>query len=100
MAITNITNLTGATNFYDIIVFSNQVTNGIMGMMLVVVTFFILLSLFTNKYDFASALMASSFISFVFSILLVSISLLNPFFIFLTGILLAFTVLRIMMSKS
>ena len=97
--VNNLTNLTGAANFYDIILFTNEVTNGIMGLMLMVVTFFILLSIFTNRYDFESALMATSLITFILSLFLSSISLINPFFLFLTGGMLAFTVLWMKMSK-
>ncbi len=88
----NLTGLQTAEDFYGIIEYTNYTTNGIMVLMLSIVVFFILLSLFMRRSDFESSLMASSFISFVLSIMLSAINLLNPIFVLLYLALFAFTV--------
>ena len=94
----NMTGLTTAETMYDLIKYSNYVTNGIMGMLLMLVTFFILLSLFSRQYDFESSLMTASLISFVLALFLVAIELLNPFLILAPGIILGILLFKVYFS--
>ncbi len=98
--VTNLTNLTTAKTFYDIIVFTNQVTNGIVGMMFMLVIFLILLTQFTKRYEITEAITASSFLCFVLSIILTSINLLNFSFIIGFGIIFAFGGFYIQFTKT
>lgn len=88
--VSNLTNLTGAVNFYDIIVFTNQVTGDLVTMLFMVVIFFILFNQFIKRYSFEESFMVSSFLCFGLSIMFAAISLLNFWFIIFFG---AFTAL-------
>ncbi len=88
--VTNLTNLTGATDIYSIVVFDNQVTGGIMGMGFIIVIFMMLTMNFLKGYDLERSVLASSFLSFMLSIMMTSIGLLNYYFIIAFGVIMAF----------
>lgn len=83
----NLTNLTSATNFYGLVSYSNDVTNGIMGMGMIIVTFIILVMMFLNRWGPEKAILASSYICLTLSIMMRSIDLVNVEFILGFGVL-------------
>lgn len=97
--VTNISGLKNATTFYDILVFTNDVTNGLMSMMFMIVIFVILSSMFINRYSFVKTMMVSSFACFGLSIMLVAINLLNFWFIIGFGTMLAMSAFYIQLKE-
>jgi len=98
--VTNLSNLTrGNQTFYDIVKYTHDVTNDMMGMMFIVVIFVMLISTFMRRNDFESSLLVSSFLCFGLSIIMVSIELLNFWFIFMFGAFMAFSALWIRLSN-
>ena len=85
----DISNLTGITNTYDIAKFANEASGGILFNGFILIVFFIML-LVLKKYDFDRALLASSWLAFIISVIGWSIGLVNVltplFFIFITAL--------------
>lgn len=94
----NISNLTAGTGLLDLVVYDNQVTGGLLTLGFVIVMFFILLSLSSKNLEFDKALLFASFGSFIISVLMTSINLLNFSFVFGFGALLALTGLWVYIS--
>lgn len=69
MTLYNLTNLTNADNLGDVMLFSNEVTGGVLiGLLLVAIFFIMLMAL--KRWEFANALLASSWVSFLLGIVL------------------------------
>lgn len=83
----NITNLTTSTNFYELVDFTNEATEGIMGVGFIMAMFFILLFTFMRKYEPKESITLSSFLCFIISIFLVYLRLLNPTFLWGFGVI-------------
>jgi hypothetical protein len=81
----NLTNLTGSDTIVDLIVYSNQATNGIIVQGFLIAIFFILTMGFMVKSKFEDSVMASSFICFILSLFLRQAELVS--FIFVIGFL-------------
>ena len=88
--VTNLSNLSSAESFYDIVVFTNQVTNNFMGMLFIIIVFVILFSMFIKKYELNQSLLVSSFMCFGLSIMLTAIELLEFWFIIMFFVIVAF----------
>lgn len=97
--VTNVTDLQSATNFYDIIEYTNDVTEGIMGSMFMVVLFILLIALFIKRYSIEASLAVSSFICFGISLMLVSIGLLSAPFLIFFGTIMGFSSFWLAMTK-
>ncbi len=80
--VNNLTNLTDAVTFFDIIEFNNSVTNGLMGSGFIITIFFIIVMVSMRKYSFEESILLASFFGFVLSIGLTAIGLVNLVFIF------------------
>lgn len=77
----NLTQIQGAdVNFYKILLFGNTATEGLLigGLMLAV--FFVMLFRLASKNEFAISLLASGFVCFILSAILVYIELLGMIF--------------------
>ncbi len=81
--VTNLTNLTSAQTFFDILEYDNSVTGGFMTAGFVITIFFIITMLSMRKYSFEESILLASFFGFVISIGLTAIELLN--FVFIIG---------------
>ena len=76
--VTNLTNLTTSTNFYDIVKFNNDVTSGIFTYMLLLAIFFILLMMFIRQqYSIEESFLAAGFLCFAISIFFRAINLIS-----------------------
>lgn len=64
----NMTNLTGAETFIEILDFSNQVSNNYVGLFFILAIFFILLFRLKDR-DFEESLFVSSFVCFILSLM-------------------------------
>ena len=100
MAITNLTNLTSAETFADLVNYSNDVTGGFMSIGFVVTLFFIITMISLKKYDIDESLLIASFFGFVISIGLTAIELLNAWFIVSFGVILALTGFWVYFNKA
>ena len=76
---TYLSNLTNSTGFMDVVKFTNQTTSGIMGNMLMISLFVIIFLVSLKRQKVDSALLVSSFISFIISLGFVAVKLI-PFF--------------------
>jgi len=94
----NLTNLAGSGSVYELIVFSNTASTGLLMTMFVLAFFFITL-LALKKYEFDSALLVSSWLSFLVSALLVYAELIAMMWALLFLIVAAFTALYFFMIK-
>lgn len=72
----NLTNLTNADNIWGLINYANQSTDSLMVGLFMIAIFFILL-MALKQFTFIKAAFASSFISFILSLLLTYSKLLN-----------------------
>lgn len=97
--VTNISNLTKAETFYDIVEYSNQVTDGLLTMLFMIVIFLILFNQFLKRYSFEESFLVSSFLCFGLSIMFAAISLLNFWFIIFFGAFTALSGFYITMTK-
>lgn len=70
----NLTNYTNATNLFEMAVASNQLSGGLMFIIVLVVVLLISFVALRPKYD-AGAYLASAFITFVLSVMLWSVGL-------------------------
>ena len=96
LGVNNLTNLTNATTFYDLVEYDNQVTNGLMGTMLIIVIFIILLNTFTKSYPIEQSLLVSGFLCFGISIFLVAIDLISYLYIGFFAAIMLFSTIGIM----
>lgn len=97
----NLTKLTEAENFYDIVVFSNSVTNPISVMGVITVGIFFILMVSFLRFGIISALLTASLISFVLSGLLAWGGLVPTLYPFTFLAILSFTFLySVFVSKS
>lgn len=64
----NLSNLTGAETFVEILDFSNQVTGNFLGVLFIMAVFFILLFRLRDR-DFEENLFVSSFVCFILSLM-------------------------------
>lgn len=94
----NLTDLQNSQGVYDVIVYANDSTTGILGMLLMIAIFIVML-MALKRYQFPRALLASSFVCFILSSILVYIKWLN--FMFPLGFLActAFTALYLFTNK-
>ncbi len=98
--VTNLTNITKANvTFYDMVDYSNDVTNGLVGLMLIIVVFLILLTNFMRKYEFEEAMLASSFICFGLAIFLRAIELISFQFMIMFAVIAGLTAFWVAISK-
>ena len=85
----NMTQLASSDTIFKLVGYANDSTTGMVVIVLMLSVFFIML-MSMKRYDFPKAIMASSAISFVISLLLVYAELLNPLwalgFLILTAI--------------
>lgn len=72
----NLTNLTNADNIWGLVNFANQSTNNILVGLFIISIFFILL-MALKQFSFIKAAFASTFISFILSMILTYSKLLN-----------------------
>lgn len=72
----NLTNLTNSDNIWGLFNYANQSTNSLLVGLFIIAIFFILL-MALRQYTFIKAAFASSFISFILSMLLTYSKLLN-----------------------
>lgn len=80
--VNNLTNLTGTSTIYGLVEYSNQVSTGIIGMGFVISTFIILVMVFLRKdLNIQKSILVSSFICFIFSLMLRNIELLEVIFV-------------------
>lgn len=89
-AITNLTNLTDVTTFYDLIVYDNNITGGLVGLLFIFVLFLILLMISVIKIypdEFDKSLLAASFPTFGISLILISVGLVNFWYVLTSGLL-------------
>ena len=71
MAPSNLTNLTSATGFTDVVRFANNQTDGIVAKMFILAIFVIILMVSLRRYKFIESLLVASFFGFALSIPLV-----------------------------
>lgn len=90
MMVDNITNLTTAETLYDFVKFGNEVTNGIVGLMLLISIIIILTAILSKRLDLDEALLVSSFVGFVISMGLTALNLIDPALIILTLLIVVF----------
>lgn len=89
MAVTNLTNLTSTQNTYELVIYANQVTNGILFNLFIIVIFIILILISMRRYEWDEAMTASAFVTFGFSIFFSAFKLLNFKFVIFFGVVAA-----------
>lgn len=85
--VTNITALRNATNFYDIVLFDYNSTNGIFVELFLFVFFVILLMKFLQQYSIEESVLAAGFLSFGIAVFLRSIQLVSFYSVLLLFLL-------------
>lgn len=73
----NLTQLQSSTNIYDVIVFANDATTGLLISLFVVAIFIMLIMVLKRTNEFDAALLASSFICFLLTAFLRYANLIN-----------------------
>lgn len=90
--ITNLTNLTrGNMTAFDLVEYTNTVTDGIMMQGFIITVFVILTSMFVNRYGLEKSILVSSFLSMMISIALSVIGLLNFYYMIFFAVLMIFS---------
>lgn len=72
----NITQLQASQSIYDIFVYANNSTTGLLSMLFMLAIFFVML-MALKRYSFARSLLATSFVCFILSSMLAYIKMLN-----------------------
>lgn len=89
----NLTQLESSTSIYDIVVYANDSTSGLLVLLLILAIFFVIL-MALKRYTFSRALVVASFVSFILSSPLTYIKLLNfmvpLIFLTMTGFMLLY----------
>ena len=86
----NMTDLAASDTFYKIVNFANDSSGGIL-VGLFMLSFFFIMLMVLKRYDFDGALLVSSWICFIISMLLTYAGLLNLVFTLLFLVIAAFT---------
>lgn len=94
----NLTNYSTATTMLDVVVASNDITNGVFAMFMLF-TFFVVLFMALKNYDTKSVFVASSFITFLVGILMWTINLISFWVVGIIGGLLVGAVVTFIFSK-
>lgn len=84
----NLTQLAASDTVFKLVTFANDSTGGLLMGLFVLAAFFIMLMAF-KRYEFSKALLTSSSISLIVSLLLVYAKLINPMWALLFAILTA-----------
>jgi hypothetical protein len=87
----NMTQLQNVASIYQLVVFANDATTGILILMFNLALFFVLL-IALKRYSFGSALTGASAVSFLVSLLFAFAKMLNPLWSLAFFIILAFSV--------
>lgn len=97
--VTNLTNITDAKNFFDLVEYSNNVTGGVLGWMLVIVLMSMLTLMFLQRYSFEESILGASFLCFVISFFLRFMELITFTIVISLGIVLVFSGFGVYLSK-
>lgn len=95
----NMTQLAATETIFDLIRYANQSTDNILMALFVMAVFFIMLMVL-KKWEFDSSLLASSFVSFVISIILVYAQLMALVWALVFLVIAAFTAFYMFVVKS
>jgi hypothetical protein len=90
MMVYNITQLQAADTIFKVVIYANDSTSGFVAISLLLAVFFITL-MALKRYEFSKALLTSSIISFVISLLLNYAHLIHPVWSLIFLIVAAFT---------
>lgn len=95
----NLTNLTTVKSFSDILTFTNNITDGVLGIMFMVVLTIMFLLMFLRRYTFEESLLAASFLSFVISFFTRAIGFTGFTITISLGIIMCFSGFWVYLSK-
>lgn len=98
-AVTNLTNLTSAENFYEIVEYTNNTTGGILIIMFIISLSIIMFVMLLKRYEPEVALLSSAFFSMMFCFLLVAVNLLDFEFLMIYGVVFSIMVFYVYMLK-
>jgi len=96
----NMTEINSISTVTDMIIFTNNHTNGLLFSLVTVGVFFALLLTLKGRWEFDEALAAASFASFFLSFALVYAQLLNFYVMIVYGVMLGLTVLYMFTAKN
>lgn len=77
----DLTNITNSNNFYELMLASNELTEGLLGI-LILISIFILVYVLSSRYGARTAFAATTFITAGFAVLLRVMNLINDTFLY------------------
>jgi heme A synthase len=94
----NLTQLQGAEYFVDVFIYSNNSTEGVLGIGFIIALFFVLFMVL-KKYEMTHSLIVSSFVCFIVSGLMAYLGVMNIMVVLLFLATTAFTALYIFLYE-
>lgn len=95
----NLDNFTNTTNLYEIANASNQVVNGLFALF-ILLSVFLIVFMALKRYDTKDALLASSFITTILTVLMITpLQWVSPYFLWLPILLLIGTIIVKMLGQ-